>query len=442
VLHEFAPLGLERAEPRRISSPGADALSPAISGAFVMWSSQRSADPEHPAEDLDLFASDWWLRRERALVTAPGDQSLAAISGDHVAWLDGRDGAAGRALFRCRHRALGRCDAVRVTQPSVLLSRPSVSGERIAWSEDLGAGLVLQFCEVEPGSGLCPARGLAEPPSAALRRDPALDGARLVWRDFQGGTGRIRTCLLDFASGGCAPLEVDARPGPQDAGAVSGSLLAWQDVSGFSARVRVCELDEATGRCPPRTADEQGLDPRPQVSGDRVVWHSSRADDDPDVFTCEYDRVLRRCPAQAITGSAAPQRNPAIDGPRVVWEDLRSGVWEIWGIALPTMAPLDDRVATVGRPLHVLVTARDPEGAALEWRVTLADGSPVEALGAQFRELARGRGLLSWRPAADQLGSHVLTFSARARSGLETSESMRIEVREAPGRAGAASQTP
>jgi len=76
----------------------------------------------------------------------------------------------------------------------------------------------------------------------------------------------------------------------------------------------------------------------------------------------------------------------------------------------------------------VRVRARDPEGGWPALRVALVDGRPVEAVGARFRDLGNGTGLLSWRPRAGQVGVWMLRVTARGQGHLETRRALRIEV--------------
>ena len=73
---EFLPVSLERNVPVRLSSPGAAALAPAISGERVVWQSERAQDEEELG--VELFARDWSSGEEWRVVSGPGDQQLGA----------------------------------------------------------------------------------------------------------------------------------------------------------------------------------------------------------------------------------------------------------------------------------------------------------------------------------------------------------------------------
>ena len=87
---------------------------------------------------------------------------------------------------------------------------------------------------------------------------------------------------------------------------------------------------------------------------------------------------------------------------------------------LPSLAPVPDRSAAVGRMLRIAVRGRDPSGGALALTAAFADGTPLTARGASFVDRGDGSGELRWTPRAQDVGSYVVTFAGRTTGRLTT----------------------
>jgi beta propeller repeat protein len=415
---EFLPLSLERNAPRRLSSPGAAAHAPAISGDRVVWESAR---PQGDVDlGLELFANDWPSGREWRVVTGDGDQHAARISGDRLAWLDARGAAA--EVASCRVGAAGTpCRAQTAAAGSVRREGLDLSGDSLVWSEGEVGAERLRGCRF--GGGAC--RPLAMPVSAVRQLDPVLRGDRLWWRERSAqGTGAVYTCT-GFPDR-CEPTAL-ASVRTESAFAASESRMSW---SGFfdPIPVFVCRVT-APGVCPRRQIGAfAGGEAQLAIDRHRVVWSAGGPGGDLDVYFCEDDPLTGACPVQRLTGSAADQRNPEISGTRVVWEDDRDGPSAIFGLELPSLDPIGDRRAAVGRTLRIAVRGRDPAGGVLALSATFADGTPLADRGAAFTDHGDGTGVLTWTPRADDVGSYVVTFAGRSSGHLSTRASAQVAV--------------
>ncbi|MBI4003717.1 MAG: putative Ig domain-containing protein, partial [Candidatus Omnitrophica bacterium] len=69
----------------------------------------------------------------------------------------------------------------------------------------------------------------------------------------------------------------------------------------------------------------------PAIDGDRLVWQDLR-NGNWDVYLYDLTTQTER----RITSHAANQVNPAIDGDRLVWQDLRNGNWDVYLYDLTT----------------------------------------------------------------------------------------------------------
>jgi hypothetical protein len=219
----------------------------------------------------------------------------------------------------------------------------------------------------------------------------------------------------------------------------------------------ICEFDAETGACPAIEVAEDVRDSTPQLSGNRLVWDGQVGDEAGDVFFCEYDSALRRCPVQRLTAEMAVQGESDIDGPRVVWRDERAGPSTIFGTTLPHFAPVGsrDRQVRSGRRLEIRVRAeagsagetkrggRNPETDRLRLdveahRVNGAEPHAVDlaSLRVRFEDRGEGRGRLRWRPRTRHAGDWVFTFEAHTEGGLVSRESIRVHVEADPERGG------
>jgi len=445
-VEEFLPLSLERNTPVRLSAPGAAALSPSVAGELVAWQSRRprddASDEDGEPPDFDVFVSAWprsGPSRDRGgrgedepvsawrAVSAPGNQLAPQLDGRRLAWLDGRHAA--DEVFGCRLPRRPREPAPPCREQVLAAGTTDRNGLVVSdglavWTErPEGEPARLRGCRLQ--GGRC---GPLELPFAAgAQSDASLGGGRLAWLDRASGFPRLLTCRLDPWRA-CVP-DVVAPGLAFTRAAVSGDLLAWHLPAPLSP-LFACRIDPRTGACPPRQFAVGGAEPHLAASGDRLVWQGPGPGGDLDIFVCEHDRVTDACPVQRITGSAATQRSPAISGARVVWEDDREGAFAIFGLELPSLAPLADRRVRVGRLLVVRVHGRDPSGprAELALSARFADGASLATRGAHFLDRGDGSGWLWWRPGPQDRGEHAITVEGRGAGGLVTRRSVRIDV--------------
>jgi subtilisin family serine protease len=413
---EFLPLTLERNPPVLISSPGAPARAPAISGERVVWESQRDDDGEPLG--FELFARDWTVGEERRVVSAPGDQIGARLSGDRLAWLDVRDDAS--AVRSCRlEGAPSPCREQTAAAPFAPRAGLELSGDDLVWWEGDFPSEHLRGCRWRGGE--CEA--LAMPATAGRQFDPILRGSRFWWRE-----GNFPAVLFTCAGfpERCAPAQIE---GSQFATSFAGSetRLAWANLFANPVPLYVCRASEQG--CPPRLIGSFfGGEVEIAVDQHRVVWSAAGPGGDFDVYFCEDDPHTGACPVQRLTASLADQRNPEVSGTRVVWEDGRDGVTAIRGLELPSLDPVSDRSAVAGRPLRIAVRGSDPSGGRLALTASFADGTPLAARGARFTDRGDGTGVLEWRPRASDAGSHVVTFAGRTEGHLMTRTSVGVAV--------------
>ena len=427
---EFAPIALDRSSPLLVSDPNTEASRPAIHRQRLVWEAlEPELDPDTEAS-LGLFQGRFGQEGGQLVVGGQGDQTAVAISRHRMAWLseaaDPED--EGNLVFAC---TIGRPSGCR---PQQITSLPGTH-------RDLSlSGRWLLFQEVQAGLFACRlSRDGCEPQrigvSAKGIMDPLLDRRRVVWGVFtfpppmgQSNVVEIFTCLLNPQDGSCPEqsLDLDSFVVPAPV-ALSGSLLVFREAS---SGVFLCELDAESG-CDPLRVTDSGASSF-DLDAERLVWHDTGAHGQTDIFYCEYDRAMQRCPVQTITHDAAHQRNPRLDGARVVWEDNRDGSQRVASFELPKLRRIRDRVARVGRHLRIPVALANSDLPA-RIEATL-DGRELTALGARLASRSPGRARFEWRPSREHTGAHTLRLRATRPGGLYTEQVVQIEVRPRRGR--------
>lgn len=413
---EFLPVSLERNVPVRLSSPGEPAREPAISGERVIFASARPLDGE--SLGFDLFARDWSSGEEWRVVSAPGDQHSARLSGQRLAWLDTRANASD--VYSCRIMPPhGSCRDLPAAQGPDRREGLDVSGEILVWSEGDSGKQRLRACRWQ--GRIC--RALDVPASSDTQHDPVLRGSRLWWREQNPSLFSVVTCR-DFPDH-CQPTRLPSVL-TESPFAASENRMTWFRISDPSPLL-VCRVIGST--CTPR---QIGAFPTSLIdlalSDARVVWSAPGPAGDPDIYFCEDDPLTGACPVQRLTASPAAQANPKISGTRVVWEDDREGEIAIFGLELPSLDPVGNRSASVGDTLEITVRGRDPAGGLLALGAVFADGTPLAARGAAFADLGDGTGVLTWMPGAADVGRHVVTFTGRSAGRLTTRTSAAVQI--------------
>lgn len=196
---------------------------------------------------------------------------------------------------------------------------------------------------------------------------PAVDGSRIVYADNRSVNYDIY--LRDVSTGVetriVSDLDTQQRPG------VSQDFVVWEDWRGTGVKIRALDLRTMTEFQP--QVGGAGAESGPRISGHRVVYGTNRASNH-DVYMWDFDlgqeiaiaadpkassydadiggdlvvwqehwggaddsdimmrSVAGGAPGAAvqITSSPAAQSNPATDGARVVYQDVRHGNSEIY----------------------------------------------------------------------------------------------------------------
>ncbi len=248
---------------------------------------------------------------ERQITTDRNFQGRPAISGERVAWLDGRNGTYDIYMFD-----LASNTERRITTASTAFSRfplsPAISGNRIVWSDSRNGNADIYMLDLASGTE----RQITTDPNDQFA--PAISGDRIVWQDYRNGNADIY--MFDLASG--TERQITTDPSEQALPAIFGDRIVWEDFRNGNADIYMFDLASGTERQISTDPNHQRV---PAISGDRIVWEDFR-NGNLDIYMFDLASGIER----QITTDPSDQGLPAISGDRIVWEDFRNANPDIY----------------------------------------------------------------------------------------------------------------
>jgi len=179
---------------------------------------------------------------------------------------------------------------------------------------------------------------------------PDISGDLVVWDQYSTGGGNIQ--IRSITTGDTFSITKDSAI--QENPVISGNIIVWEDLrndtDGFcnagncNKDIYYCVYDPSTGDCPnQQITSDPGEQRNPAVSGNRIVWQDFRNDADGvcdmsnvktecnwDIYYCDINPSTDACPIQSISNNQSIQRNPSISENSIVWEDWRYGNSDIY----------------------------------------------------------------------------------------------------------------
>jgi beta propeller repeat protein len=203
------------------------------------------------------------------------------------------------------------------------------------------------------------------PRTAPGQRTPSIDGSLVA-------------CVVGNAAATPTAAGLDVRftvlegpsgrwggPGDQSQPSVSDGLIAGLDQS------RVAVFDPATAASV--AVSDVGAEPlAPDFAGDVIVWQDHRSGG-WDIYARRFDRATQQPVGDAfpVCTAAGEQSDPAVDDGVVVWQDHRGASWDIYSCDLSTMMESPVCVAA-GDQLHPDVCAQNvvwQDSRRGQWRI-------------------------------------------------------------------------
>ncbi len=155
---------------------------------------------------------------------------------------------------------------------------------------------------------------------AVASTNPAISGNRVVWSE----KGEIY--IYDISTPQIDPHPLMIWSGTEKSLAIHGDLLVGSHTAWTEPRTwNIFMYDFTSGQLTLLTDDDNGDQGNPDVYGDYVVWQDQRSGD--------WDIYMYHIPTGTetqLTDDPADQTEPAIYGKRVVWQDTRNGDYDIY----------------------------------------------------------------------------------------------------------------
>ncbi len=355
------------------ASPVDSDTSADISGSLVVWS-------KGPAGSKDLYLCDLTKASSQTgycfdpskhitLVNASGDQIAPAISGTTIVWQDKR--ISGHwDIYWCTYTTGSGCsvtNGTRITTPPSNQKHPDIAGNFVVWQSDQNGNWDLYMCDLSKSAGqtgycsddnyhrqIKSGNAIQQAPAVSTISSTETD---VVWEDNRNGNWDIYLCNLSeststtpgycFNTDGAQQRRITSTSG-QRRPDMSGTLVVWDDYRNGNGDIYLCDRSVAegttTGSCfasgggpgddtHVRVTTDSAHQRNPAISGTQVTWEDERGGN-ANIYACTYDTLYDynqvnsptpRCRNEIpLTSETTAQTVPAVSGALAVWTDART----------------------------------------------------------------------------------------------------------------------
>ena len=285
---------------------GSSQSLPAIAGSRIVWVDMRNPFPEIYMYDVSTGA-------ETRMTTVSSGKTLPAInqSGTGIVWQDDRNGLYDIFLY----------DTVIGTESQITIDgsnhqNPQISGSGIIWDDDRNGNSDIYMFDIRTG---IETQITIDPNN---QQYPAINesGTGIVWVDDRDGQQEIY--LKDVVSG--TEKRITNNPSSKWYPKISDERIVWQDSR--NGNYDIYMYNTITGQETRITNDGAHDHKYPAIneSGTGIVYvDERRGPAQPDLYL--YDTVTAT-EYQITASHPLGLEYPAISGNRVVWDDARNGV--------------------------------------------------------------------------------------------------------------------
>ena len=322
---------------RPLSATTGEQINPSLSGSKVVWQDYRNSK-------WDIYLHN--LADSSLTNLTPGklaDQINPSIDGTYVVWQDRSAGSWDIILYD-----LNTQTETVVAATSEDEVNPVIKGNWVAYQGTTAGNKDIYLYDIVTKATQRITTDLRD------QVNPAISGGKLVWEDYRNGLADIYA--YDLSSGTETPLttNIDNQTHP----AVTDTDVVWVDQrDGNRELYRYQFASGRTDRLTYTTTD----DGEPYLNGSNVVfvdYAAGLADPNLSLMNLSTKRSMR------LLSEQHRQEHPRLDGNTLVWQDDRSGVWQVYISDLTLPPTVANYPFTAGFNLTAVTGAMQTFGSA------------------------------------------------------------------------------
>ena len=297
-----------------LSATSADQINPSLSGSKVVWQDYRH-------DQWDIYLLDFAdVSPSNLTPDKLADQINPVINGDHVVWQDRSAGNWDIVLYDLT-------DSTEMVIAATIddETNPVVKGNWVAYQAREADTWDIYLYNLTSGETLRITNDSRD------QINPAISGDLLVWEDYRHGLADVYG--YDLAVG--AEIRLTDHIDNQTRPAVADADVVWVDQR--DGNRELYRLDTTSGRAE-RLTYSPSDEAQPYLDGGKVIfvdYAGGLADPNLSLLDPDTRRTVR------LISEPHRQEHPRLDTNRLVWQDNRSGVWQIYFSELtlpPTVA--------------------------------------------------------------------------------------------------------
>jgi len=285
---------------------------PEIYGNHVVWQDNRNGD-------WDVYHHDLSTAATQPLVSGAGNQEKPAIYGSEVVWQDNRNGD-----YDIYRKSLAGAETGVYAGPGDQIN-PSISDTWIVWQGNQSGYWNIYAYRLSDGE----TRQLTSDIRDQVK--PKVSGETVVWEDYRHGLGEIYVHDLSTST----QTRITNNNYQQMAPAILNGSILWTDQRDGSRDIHYKDLaggQDLRLNYEPSDQDQAAFN----GTSTSVVFYTDYSAGlmDPNVALLSVTSGI----GYFVSLNNARQEEPAAYDQRVVWQDNRDGVWQIYSalVQLPT----------------------------------------------------------------------------------------------------------